>query len=247
MNSIDVHYDSIAASYDELWFYSVEYIDGMTNNIIDVLKMRSNHVLADVGGGTGLYARRIRDRVQPESPILVVEPSSAMLKSLDGEHGVCAVRANADAFAKKFDASIDRILLKEVVHHFDDLQATLKALGATLPAGGRMLVIMLPPTIDYPLFGAALERYEELQPHYNEVVAAMECAGLSVSVEQRTINYEVSKARYLEMTRRRYMSVLSEFDDEELAAGIAEMARDITDDLIVVPDRFVYVLGSLTT
>jgi len=106
---------------------------------------------------------------------------------------------------------------------------------------------MLPPTIDYPLFGAALRRYEELQPHYDEVVAAMERTGLSVSVEQRTINYEVSKARYLQMTRQRYMSVLSEFNDEELAAGVAEMARNITVDPIVVPDRFVYVSGLVAT
>ena len=242
---IDLHYESIAASYDELWTYSDEYIDELTSNIIDVLDMRSSHVLADVGGGTGLYARRIVDRLQPYSPIFVVDPSPAMLEGLGDEPGVCTVQATAHAFAQECDVKIDRILLKEVVHHFDDLQASLKALSGTLSAHGRMLVIMLPPTIDYPLFGAALKRYEELQPHYDEVVAAMEKAGLSVSVEERTINYEVPKSRYLEMTRRRYMSVLSEFDDAALVAGVAEMARDITEDPIVVPDRFVYISGGV--
>ncbi len=247
MTSTDVHYESIAASYDELWTYSDEYIDEMTSNIIDVLEICSDHVLADVGGGTGLYARRIRDRVQPYAPILVVDPAPAMLKNLGDEPGICPIQATADAFAQECDSSIDRILLKEVVHHFGDLHAALDALRGNLAAHGRILVIMLPPTIDYPLFGAALRRYEELQPHYDEVVAAMERTGLSVSVEQRTINYEVSKARYLQMTRQRYMSVLSEFNDEELAAGVAEMARNITVDPIVVPDRFVYVSGLVAT
>ena len=247
MTSTDSHYASIAASYNELWTYSDAYIDEMTSNIIDVLGLRSEHVFADVGGGTGLYARRIRDCVQPDAPILVVDPSEGMLKSLGDEPGICAIRASADVFAQDRKTSVDRILLKEVVHHFDDLDTTLNALSATLLSEGRMLVIMLPPTIDYPLFEGALKRYEELQPHYNEVVASMQRAGLAVSTEQRTINYEVPKARYLEMTRRRYMSVLSEFDDEQLAAGVAEMAQNITADPIVVPDRFVYISGSVTT
>lgn len=46
-----------------------------------------------------------------------------------------------------------------------------------------------------------------------------------MSVEMTSSSFEVSfsRQRYLTMVRNRYMSLLSEFDDAALEAGIAQM------------------------
>ncbi|WP_254886092.1 methyltransferase domain-containing protein [Streptomyces sp. NA02950] len=60
--------------------------------------------------------------------------------------------------------ALDAVLIKEAVHHFTDLEKTLNGLAGLLAPGGRLLIVTLPPKIDYPLFPAAIDRFAEGQP-----------------------------------------------------------------------------------
>lgn len=237
------HYGIISDRYDELWSYSEYYLSNMTANLAEHLGLQARHRLADVGGGTGLYARRLRDHAGLEKPVIVSDPSREMLDSLPQDDQFEIRCETADEFALK-GPIVDRILLKEVVHHFDNLHKTIGSLAKRLTPNGRMLVAMLPPTIDYPLFDAALHLYEELQPHYDTVQDAMVAAGLNCYIAVVAMQIRLSRERYLEMVRSRYMSVLSAFDDEQLAEGIREMRNRIHAPELIIPDRMILVVGS---
>ncbi|MBB5152849.1 hypothetical protein [Saccharopolyspora phatthalungensis] len=47
------------------------------------------------------------------------------------------------------------------------------------------------------------------------------------------------------MMRNRYMSLLSLFDDDELARGIEEVRRDRPGDRVVFVDRYAFVQGEV--
>jgi len=93
------------------------------------------------------------------------------------------------------------------------------------------------------LFDGALRRFEELQPDPQDVAAYMRDAGLVVTVGYREFELRIPKDRYLGMVRSRYMSLLAMFDDDELAAGIAEIDACHPWPELVFPDRFAFVLG----
>jgi hypothetical protein len=82
---------------------------------------------------------------------------------------------------------------------------------------------MLPTHIAYPLFSRALELFEELQPNPADVAAVLKESSLQVDLTYESFPLSFSKDRYLRMVRNRYMSLLSVFDDDELAAGITEI------------------------
>lgn len=243
MTDSHTHYHNIATKYDNLWTHSNRYVDEMADAIALHLRLRSYHRLADVGGGTGLYARRLRDLVGLTLPVIVCDPSEAMLENIRGEPGIVSRAETAEEFATG-DHVVDRILLKEAVHHFDDVSGTVVKLAERLGPDGRMLVVMLPPTIDYPLFSAALRLYEKLQPHYGVVVEAMRSASLVCRVSMVSIDIHIERDRYLELVANRYMSVLSEFDDDALEAGLAEMRARLSCEQLTIPDRFVFICGS---
>jgi hypothetical protein len=46
-----------------------------------------------------------------------------------------------------------------VQHHATDKEAALRAPAGLVAPGGRLLLVLLAPVLDYPLFTAALERY----------------------------------------------------------------------------------------
>lgn len=251
------HYERLAGSYDQTWTYSDAFLDWMAREIVGSLELTRGDRIADVGCGTGLHTRRILGLVQPTAPILCVDPSPAMLRQLPADPGLRPVCASAEQLAAvdghepaaASPGSLDAIVVKEAVHHIAaaDRPQVIAGLAGLLGPGGRLLVVMLPTRIAYPLFDAALRRFEELQPDPEAIADHMRSAGLTVSVSYRERSLEIPKDRYLGMVRCRNMSLLATFNDDELHAGVAEIDAAHPESMLSFPDRFAFVLGARTS
>ena len=239
------HYERLAENYNDNWAYSPSFIEWMTAQILDRLVIKPGDRIADIGCGTGLYSAALAERTDR---VLCVDPSPGMLEQLPKSDALVPVQASAESIASgdtrlPWDR-LDGILVKEAIHHVRDRSAVLSGLGRTLAPGGRLLVVMLPTRIEYPLFKAALDLFERLQPDPDEIVAAMRATGLQASVEYESFSLSFEKERYIDMVRARYMSLLSSFDDAQLDQGIGEMDTRYRENRLDFVDRFAFVLGT---
>jgi ubiquinone/menaquinone biosynthesis C-methylase UbiE len=238
------HYERLAATYDENWAYSPAFVEWMTGCILRRLGVGGGDVVADIGCGTGLYARWLAEHA---AALVCADASEAMLARVPVSDGVTTVAARVEDIAagrvplphERFDA----MLLKEVLHHVEDRAPVISGLARLLRPGGRMLVVMLPTRITYPLFGDALRLFAEHQPDPAGIAGLMGDAGLRAELTHEGFPLAFSAERYLQMVRNRYMSLLSAFDDEQLEAGIAEIRRDHPEERIEFTDTFAFVLG----
>ena len=57
--SIQNHYQTLANKYDKFWGSSPEFINFLTQKIIESLKLVSTDILVDLGCGTGIYSQAI--------------------------------------------------------------------------------------------------------------------------------------------------------------------------------------------
>lgn len=205
--------------------------------------------IADIGSGTGLFAREVTRELRPLKPILCVDPSAAMLRQLGTPPppGLSPIVASAEDIAEGRAAlpyeQLDVMWLKESVHHLADPALTLQGLAGRLAPGGRLLVVMLPATIQYPLFKAALARFEELQPDPVGMVDHLRTAGLEAGLTHVEHELRIDRDKYFGMVRARYMSLLSTFSDSEIEKGIEEMRIAHPEPVLVFPDRFAFILG----
>ncbi|MFJ1595487.1 class I SAM-dependent methyltransferase [Streptomyces sp. NPDC088261] len=243
------HYAEIAAEYDEHWVYGPTYVPWMSARIAEALSLSSADRIADIGSGTGLFAREVSRVVRPERPILCVDPSEAMLRRISARPSpfLTPVLASAEDVADMrttlpYD-ELDAVWLKESVHHVADPGATLRGLAQRLSPEGRLLVVMLPTTIQYPLFRAALDRFEELQPDPADITGHMERSGVEAQLFHVEHELRLDRDKYFAMVRARYMSLLSTFSDSEIEKGIEEMRAAHPEPVLVFPDRFAFVLG----
>jgi SAM-dependent methyltransferase len=239
------HYDRLADAYDEKWAYSPAFIAWMTGRIVGRLDVAPDDTVLDLGSGTGLYARGL---VQRARIVVCVDPSAPMLAQIPPDEGLVPVQAGAEEVASgsvrlPCDA-YDAMLLKEVIHHVDERGPVIRGLAHLLKPQGRMLVVMLPTTIAYPLFSEALKVFEERQPDPADVASAMVDAGLDATITYEEFPLRFATEHYLGMVRSRYMSLLSSFDDDALEAGIAEIRRNHPEPYVEFPDRFAFVLGA---
>ncbi|MBF6331878.1 class I SAM-dependent methyltransferase [Nocardia transvalensis] len=200
---------------------------------------------ADIGCGTGLFTR---DLVGYAKRVVCVDPSAGMLAQLPEDPALLPVQASVeDVVGGRITLPhnvFDAVLVKEAIHHVHeaDRAAVLTGLGGMLGPSGRLLVVMLPARIDYPLFPAALRLFEQLQPEPEVIAAAVRDAGLAVELSYESFALSFPRERYLQMVRNRYMSLLSEFDDAALEAGIAQM--DTSREVYEFADRFAFITGT---
>jgi ubiquinone/menaquinone biosynthesis C-methylase UbiE len=127
------HYDQLGPHYDELWEHSTRFRGWMCDRILEAVPHLEAPVVADVGGGTGIYAAEILDRMRT-AHVFVVDPSRGMLSQVPDRPGLTAVHADAahatSALRAAGVAKVDLILIKEAVHHFGDPAGTIASLGA---------------------------------------------------------------------------------------------------------------------
>lgn len=241
------HYERLADHYDDNWAYDDRFIGWMSNQILDRLRLGPDDRVVDLGCGTGLFSAAL---ARHAGRVACVDPSAGMLRNLKLPPGAdfVPVRASAEEIASgsvklPFD-TVDAILVKEAIHHIPERERVIGQLAESLASGGGcLLVVMLPTTIQYPLFRRALDAFREQQPDPAGIKAAMEAAGLAATLDYDSYRLAVRKDRYLGMVRGRYMSLLSMFSDEELEAGIGEIDRGHPGEVLEFEDRFAFVLG----
>lgn len=241
------HYDRLAATYDQNWAYNPEFITWMSDRIQNQLKIGTGQVAADIGCGTGLYARGLAAHA---AAVACADPSPAMLAQLPADSRLIPVTASAEDLAEGPAAlphdRYDAILLKESLHHIPPASrpAVIRGLARLLRPGGRMLVVMLPAHISYPLFPEALELFESRQPDPAVITALMHAAGLRTELTYDSFPLTFRAPRYLQMVRDRYMSLLAEFTDAQIEAGIEQIRHDHPGAQITFTDTFAFILGT---
>ena len=148
------HYSNIAHNYDELWTYNPDFIKFVAKNIIEKLDLQVNDRLVDLGCGTGLFTKAISEQIQLKLPILCVDSSSEMLEQIPVNNSYKPLIMDAVEFSNNAK-KLDKILLKEMIHHVPDKNKLIANIFNSLNPGGIFLLILLPPTIEYPLFELA--------------------------------------------------------------------------------------------
>lgn len=240
---IDEHYTRLGENYDEYLYYSDDFVRRLTSKMIEDLDLSPDDVLVDLGGGTGMYSKDIIKQQPLENPVILVDPFEEMLAHARNDERLDCVCADALAFSEE-PRAYDKVLIKEAVHHVDDRPRLFENLQGHLNDGGAVLLVHVPPELDYPLFEAALERARGWHADPDELTEQLAECGFEVSRDGLDITHRMPKEAYHRMVKGQYMSVLSSFSAEEIAAGLAEMAAKQADlDVLEFVDHFDFIAG----
>jgi ubiquinone/menaquinone biosynthesis C-methylase UbiE len=240
---IDRHYDNLADNYDLFLKYSPDFIRRLTRKMIERLQLREDDRLVDLGGGTGIYALDMLEQVPLRQPVLLVDYSGAMLARAPADSRLEPLEMGGLEFACR-EGRYDKILIKETVHHIEDRARLFAELHERLSPGGRLLLVHIPPRIDYPLFRAAIKRSLGWHADPDQLVRHLEASGFAVERETFVYCHRLPKEVYFRMVRGRYMSLISSFSDRELEEGLEEMtATHAGREVLEFEDRFDVITG----
>jgi SAM-dependent methyltransferase len=235
------HYTRLAEKYDDFLYYSPKFVRTLTTKMIEKLALQPDDVLLDLACGTGMYSLDILKQVPLKHPVQAVDPFAEMLAAIPEGSGLTPVCMDALAYSAKRNG-YTKAFMKEAVHHVDDKAQLFANVYDSLPQGGAFLLVHVPPTIQYPLFDAALERALNWHARPDELQKLLREAGFEVEHDDLSYLHSIPKMKYFAMVESQYMTVLSSFSAEELAAGLQEMKLRYADtELLEFVDHFDYI------
>jgi demethylmenaquinone methyltransferase/2-methoxy-6-polyprenyl-1,4-benzoquinol methylase len=124
------HFDFLASFYERV----IPPPD--PTEISELLRLPTTGRLLDAGGGTGRVSAGLRHQV---GTLVVSDLSRNMLRQARAKEGLRPVRAHAETLPFP-DASFDRVLVVDALHHFCDQGNAIRDLLRVLGPGGRLLI-----------------------------------------------------------------------------------------------------------
>ena len=114
--------------------------------VLDAMGLRPGDVVADVGCGSGYYARRIARRVQPGGTVYCEDIQPEMLDIMreraaaEGVAGIEAVLGAPDD-PRLPAGAVDWIIITDVYHEMSEPEAMLAGIRRALAPGGRVALL----------------------------------------------------------------------------------------------------------
>ena len=114
--------------------------------VLDAMGLQPGDVVADVGCGSGYYARRIARRVQPGGTVYCEDIQPEMLdimrerNAADGVSGIEAVLGAPDD-PRLPPGAIDWVIIVDVYHEMSDPEPMLAGIRGALAPGGRVALL----------------------------------------------------------------------------------------------------------
>ena len=130
------------------WAAYQERFERETGRIAEVLELREGMTVADVGAGAGRYSVFLAERVGGSGQVFSTEVEQDKVddirEAVEGRDNVTVILGAFDD-TQLPEACCDRILLRNVYHHFVDVDAMDQSLLRSLKPGGVIAVIDFSP------------------------------------------------------------------------------------------------------
>ena len=134
------------------WIKAVFYIDHMetenrnsrmhVDRIVESLELKPGETAADIGAGSGLFTRRMAERVSPGGMVYAVDINKKLLAHIEKNAGGLPIRTVlATEDDPRVPDRVDLIFICDTLHYIEKPSAYVSRMASHLGPGGRLAII----------------------------------------------------------------------------------------------------------
>lgn len=158
--------------------------------VVEKLGLRPGMNVADIGGASGYFTRRMASRVMPGGYALVVDLEAGFFPYVlerayrEGQYNIFTVEATAEDPRLPVD-SLDLILIVDTLHHIENRGPYYQKLKDSLRSKGRVVIVDFKKDADIPVGPR-----KEMRLRDSDVQKEFEAAGFRVTIDTDTLPYQ---------------------------------------------------------
>ncbi len=207
---------------NKTWLSSQNYINSFNNFLIKNTNINSNFKILDIGCGRGKILGSLSSRLKLKYKPLGID----IINHKDRDKRINFKRANILDLSLRKSQKFDLILIKQTIHliKLNEVKKLLKSLEKILNTKGKILIFTLETTNNeiptFKLMKIKLSRSLMRDKKILKIITNL----YPQRIQKRFIfNVKISKKKYLDMVKNRYISTLIPLSKKQITQGIQEI------------------------
>jgi|TARA_B110001452_G_C15185374_1_gene411712 ubiquinone/menaquinone biosynthesis C-methylase UbiE len=218
----NIFFNSIKNWDNKTWLSSLSYIQYFNKFLIKNAKINQTTKIIDIGCGRGKILGHLSNRLKLKNKPLGID----LENHKDRNKSFNFKKIDALTYFKKNKKTFDLILIKQTIHLFKitKIKKLLKLCKSKLNQNGKIIIITLDPYYnEIPTFPLMARQLKISLERDKKIIKLISRLYSTRTMKKFSFNVIVSKKKYLEMIKSRYISILLRFSSKEILEGISEL------------------------
>ena len=212
------------------WLSSKEYFEELSSQLIEFLNIREEKKILDVGCGRGHLLESFANKVNFIHKPIGVEPvkhENTISQRIE------IINSSINFFFQNNNSKFDLVILKQVLHllNSNEREYFYQEIKKYLNNNGQIVFIYMNEQTEIPQFPLMRNKLKLSIGSHDLLLAELNKNFKLLKTQKFTYHVKISLEEYLTMITNRYMTVLLDFNEEEIKEGIAFIKQNYSNHL----------------
>ena len=207
---------------NQTWLSSKNYINAFNKFLIKNISISSNSKFLDIGCGRGNILGSLSSKLKFNKKPLGID----IIDHKDRDKRINFEKINAINFSKKNNQKFDFIIIKQTIHlmKFNEIKKILNLLKKKLNQNGKILIFTLDTNKnEIPTFKTMRQKLNKSLIRDMKIQKIIKKLYPHAIKKKFIYKVKIKKKNYMEMIKKRYISVLIPLKEKQIIQGIEEI------------------------
>ena len=209
---------------NKTWLSSQRYILSFNRFILKQIKLDRNSRVLDIGCGRGKIISNLSNKLKLHNKPIGID----IEKHKDKSEKIIFKKTDALSFVSKTKINFDLILIKQTIHLVkkNQINKLLLICKNKLNTNGKIIILSLDPhKNEIPAFDLMKKKLKQSLKRDKSLFQLIKKHNTNLSVKKFIFNVKISKNKYLQMIKNRYISTLLNFTEKQIQNGLNEIDK----------------------
>lgn len=209
---------------NKTWLSSQRYILSFNRFILKQIKLDRNSRVLDIGCGRGKIISNLSNKLKLHNKPIGIDIENHKDKSKK----IIFKKTDALSFVSKTKINFDLILIKQTIHLVkkNQINKLLLICKNKLNTNGKIIILSLDPhKNEIPAFDLMKKKLKQSLKRDKSLFQLIKKFNTNLTVKKFIFNVKISKNKYLQMIKNRYISTLLNFTEKQIQNGLNEIDK----------------------
>ena len=207
---------------NKTWLSSQRYILSFNRFILKQVKLDRNSRILDIGCGRGKIISNLSNKLKLHNKPIGLDIENHKNKSKK----ILFKKSDGLSFVLKTKITFDLILIKQTIHLLkkSQIKTLLTICKNKLNPKGKILILSLDPKKnEIPTFGLMKKKLQQSLKRDEILFQLIKKYNPNLTIKKFIFYVKISKNKYLQMIKNRYISTLLNFTEKQIKNGLNEI------------------------
>ena len=204
------------------WLSSKNYILSFINFLLKSKKLDVNSKILDIGCGRGKIIGVLSSKLRLKDKPIGID----LINHRDKDKRFYFKKIDALSFFSLNRIKFDLIIVKQTIHllRMNEIKILLNQMKKSLSSTGKILILTLNPKMnEIPKFSLMNRKISKSLERDRKILKYIEKLYPKITLRHFTYKVKISKKKYIEMIKQRYISTLLGLTTKQILSGVKEI------------------------